>query len=364
MVRGSADARTEGAGSPPSRENEPWAHLVDLQRLASWMDAQGLGRGGIEEAHRLSGGTQNVLLRFTRGGREYVLRRPPASPYLDGSETMRREARVLSALAAGDTPHPRLIANEPTGEVLGAAFYLMEPVDGFCPAQGMPSLHGEDPAVRHAMGLSVVDALAALRRVDMGQPSLAGLGKPEGFLERQAPRWMRQLESYEAYAGWDGRADIPGVERVADWLAAHVPRDYRPGVIHGDFHLGNLLFEPASPKVAAIVDWELATVGDPMVDFGCLLATWADPDGSHPGCISVTPWDGFPTETELATRYAEVTGASVADLTWYVVLACFKLGILQEGTYARAAAGQAERATADWMHATTIKLFERALSRI
>lgn len=352
------------AGDAPSRADEPWAHLVDLRRLAAWMDGRQLGQGAIQDAHRLPGGTQNILVRFTRDGRSYVLRRPPASPYLDGSETMRREARVLAALGGTDAPHPRLIADEPTGEVLGAAFYLMEPVDGFCPPQGMPSPHAEDAALRHAMGLSVVHALAALRQVDIRQPTLAGLGKPDGFLERQAPRWMRQLESYEAYAGWDGRADIPGVERVASWLAAHVPKVYRPGVIHGDFHLGNLLFERASPRVAAIVDWELATLGDPLVDFGCLLATWADPDGSHPGCISVTPWDGFPTEVELAELYGDVTGVSVADLNWYVVLACFKLGILQEGTYARAAAGQAERAIADWMHATTIKLFERALSRI
>ena len=271
---------------------------------------------------------------------------------------------MLAALAGSATPHPRLVADEPTGDVLGAAFYLMEPVEGFCAPQGMPSPHADDPALRHAMGLSIVDALAALRQVDLSQPILVGLGRPDGFLERQVPRWMRQLESYEAYAGWDGRADIPGVERLAAWLSARVPRDYRPGVIHGDFHLNNLLFDYGSPKVAAIVDWELATLGDPMVDLGCLLATWADPDGSHPGCISVTPSTGFPTEAELAARYAEVTGASVADLNWYVVLACFKLGILQEGTYARAAVGQAERAMADWMHGTTIKLFERALSRI
>lgn len=328
------------------------------------MDGLGLGGGDITDARRLPGGTQNILLRFERAGRAYVLRRPPANPYLDGSETMRREARVLAALAESDTPHPKLIADEPTGEVLGAAFYLMEPVDGFCASPAIPSPHADDPSLRHAMGLSVVDALAALRRVDISHPKLAGLGRPDGFLERQAPRWMRQLESYAAYDGWTGRVDIPGVETVEAWLSAHVPKACHSGLIHGDFHLGNVLFHRKTPDLVAIVDWELATLGDPMIDLGCLLATWADPEGRHPGCISVEPWSGFPTESELAARYQDATGVSVADLNWYVVLACFKLGILQEGTYARAAVGQAERATADWMHAATIKLFERALARI
>lgn len=348
----------------PSRANEPWAHLVDLDRLGRWMDARGLGAGPIEAPQRLSGGTQNVLLRFIRDGREYVLRRPPENPYVDGSETMRREARVLRAMASSETPHPRLIADEPDADVLGAAFYLMEPIEGFCPPQGLPSPHADDPALRHAMGISVVDALAALRSVDCRQAGLEGFGRPDGFLERQAPRWIRQLQSYENYAGWDGRADIPGIEKVADWLTAHLPAVYHPGIIHGDFHLGNLLFERSGPRVAAIVDWELATLGDPLIDLGCLLATWADPHGAHPGCIDVTPWAGFPSEAELVAYYAETTGVSMADINWYVVLACFKLGIIQEGTYARAAAGLAERATADWMHATTINLFERALSRI
>jgi len=355
------DRRMAGA---PSRAEEPWTHLVDLDRLRGWMDARGLGEGPLEDARRLSGGTQNVLLRFTRSDRAYVLRRPPEDPYLDGNETMRREARVLRALANSATPHPRLIADEPDAAVLGAAFYLMEPVDGFCPPQGLPAPHAEDPALRHAMGLSAIDALAALRRVDWRKGGLEGFGRPDGFLERQAPRWLRQLQSYESYAGWEGRADIPGVEAIAAWLAAHRPADFHPGVIHGDFHLGNLLFERAGPQVSAIVDWELATLGDPLIDLGCLLATWADPDGAHPGCIDVTPWAGFPSEAELVARYAEATGARVVDVNWYVVLACFKLGIIQEGTYARAAAGLAERATADWMHATTIKLFERALARI
>jgi aminoglycoside phosphotransferase (APT) family kinase protein len=134
--------------------------------------------------------------------------------------------------------------------------------------------------------------------------------------------------------------------------------------MHGDFHFGNIMFERSSGEVAAVVDWELATVGDPAVDLGWLLATWADPDGSHPGCIPVSPWRDFATEAELVERYCGLTGVNPSVINWFVVLACFKLGIIQEGSFARAAAGQADRATAKWMHAASIRLFERALSRI
>lgn len=352
---------------PPSRPDadpDAWRVLVDVPRLEAWMDGQGLGGGPLGDFKALTGGTQNLLLRFERAERPYILRRAPLNPYLDGSGTMRREARVLGALAGSDTPHPRLIAACPDETVLGQAFYLMEPVEGFAPTQAMPPLHAGNAGVRRAMGLAVIDALAALQRVDPMASGLEGFGKPAGFLERQAPRWLKQLASYEQYAGWDGRADLPGLDRIAAWLADNTPAETRVGVIHGDFHLGNLLFSPSGPEVAAIVDWELSTLGDPMIDLGCLLATWADPDGSHPGCISVTPWAGFPTEAELVARYAALTGRAAADANWFVVLACFKLGILQEGTYARAFAGQADMALGRWMHATSINLFNRALKRI
>jgi aminoglycoside phosphotransferase (APT) family kinase protein len=240
----------------------------------------------------------------------------------------------------------------------------MEPIDGFCATSGLPPLHGSDAALRHSMGFSVIDSLATLHAVDYRSVGLHDFGKPDGFLARQVSRWLKQLDSYARYPAWNGRSDIPGIDEVAGWLSTHVPRIQDPTIIHGDFHLGNILFSRTGPDVRAIVDWELATIGDPLVDLGCLLATWADSNGRHPGCISVEPWSGFPEETELVGRYAQRTGRDVTEINWYVVLACFKLGILQEGTYARAAAGQVDRTVADWLHSTSIKLFERALDRI
>ena len=338
---------------------------VDLARLGAWMDAQGLPAGPFEEVERLGGGTQNVLLRFARGGRAYVLRRPPLHKRARSDETMRREARVLAALRGSAVPHPELIAACPDEEVLGAAFYLMEPVRGFNPSTGLPPLHASDPAIRRRMGLAMADAIAALGEVDWRAAGLEGFGRPEGFLARQVPRWQAQLESYAELPGYPG-PDIPGVDAVAAWLEANRPPEAEPGILHGDFHLANVLFDPDGPELAALVDWELATIGDPRLDLGWLLATWPDAEGRGPGAVAagIRPWHGFPTREELLARYAERSRRDLSAAAWYEVLACYKLGIVLEGTHARACAGRAPKAVGDALHATTLGLFERARARM
>ncbi len=337
---------------------------VNLDALALWMEARNLGRGPIENAARLTGGTQNILMRFTRDGRDYVLRRPPISLRANSNETMRREARVLEALKGTDVPHPGFIAACEDESVLGAAFYLMEPVDGFNPASEMPALHAGSPAARRRMGLSLVEASAKLGRLDYRALGLDGLGKPENYLERQVARWKAQLASYGAFKDWPGPDAIPGVARVADWLDANRPDDFRPGVIHGDYHIGNVMFRRDSPEVAAIVDWELTTIGDPMVDLGWLLATWPRGEAPERETIKVTPWAGFPSADELVAHYGAHAGRDTRHARWYAVLACYKLGIIQEGTYARACAGLVPRETGDDLHARTLGLFARALDWI
>jgi aminoglycoside phosphotransferase (APT) family kinase protein len=349
-----------GKAAAPGGDQD-WEVLVPLDRLAAWMDGQGLGEGAIEAPTLLGGGTQNILLRFRRSDRAFVLRRPPKHLRANSNETMRREARVLAALAGTDVRHPGLIAACPEEDVIGAAFYLMEPVEGFTPRDEMPALHAGDPAIRHRMGLEMADAIAALGRIDYAAKGLSNLGKPEGFLERQVPRWRAQLESYHEHPGWPGLAGLPGVDDIGRWLDDNRPRDFRAGLIHGDFHFANVLFSRASADLAAMVDWELVTVGEPLVDLGGLLSHWPE-DGAEVG--PVKPWSGFPTRSELIARYAEMSGRDVSAADWYEVLACYKIGCILEGTYARACAGRAPKETGDFLHATTLGLFQKALKKI
>mgnify|MGYP000844151672 FL=1 len=343
---------------------EKWQDLVDLERLRSWMDSQGLGSGAIDNPRQLAGGTQNILLRFSRDGRDYVLRRSPASPRGDGDATNRREARVLGALATTDVPHPHLIAACSDKDVIGGAFYLMEPVEGFNAVVGMPALHKADPAIRRRMGFALVEGALALARVDHVAVGLADFGKADGFLERQVPRWRAWLDSYRDYEGWPGPDFIPGLDHVADWLTQHRPKTFKPGILHGDYHLANVMYRQDGPELAAIVDWELATIGDPLLDMGWIMATWPEPDGTRTAGTIAEPWDGFPTIEELVAHYQACSDRDASNLKWYGVLGCYKLGIILEGTYARAAAGKAPTATGDKLHDHCIRLFNRALKLI
>lgn len=337
---------------------------VDFAALSAWMDEQGLPPGEIEDAERLAGGTQNVLVRFRRGGESYVLRLPPPHKRANSDETMRREARVLAALAGTDVPHPRLIAAEPSVDVMGAAFYLMEPIDGVNPTVGLPQAYVDDPVWRRELGLAMADGAASVGAVDHVAVGLEGLGKPEGYLERQVARWRAHLDSYASIAEYPG-PEIPGVDRVGEWLDANRPTSWRPGLIHGDYHLANVLCSLDRPGLAAIVDWELTTIGDPLLDLGWLLATWPDMSGTTTsGAVGVQPWTDFPTPEQLVARYAERSDRDLAAIAWYEVLACYKLGIILEGTHARAFAGLAPKETGDQLHASTLGLFQRAHARI
>lgn len=331
---------------------------IDFDALAAWMDGQGLGSGAIADRTLLAGGSQNILIRFVRDGRAYVLRHPPLHPRPESNETMRREARVLRALAGSEVPHPALIADCPDEGVLGAAFYLMEPVAGFNPASGLPSPHRESAELRRRMGLAAVEALARLGAVDYRAVGLDGFGKPDGYLERQVGRWTGQLATYSALEGWPGAGDLGDLDAIAAWLEKHRPQSFEPGIIHGDYHLANIMFRPDCGEVAAIVDWELATIGDPLVDLGWMLATWPE-EGEEP-IMNIRPWDGFPSQAELVAHYRLHSGRKHFDAGWYAVFGCYKLAILLEGTFARACAGKAPREIGAKLHARAQWLIARA----
>jgi aminoglycoside phosphotransferase (APT) family kinase protein len=335
---------------------------VDLDALEAWMEDRGIGHGPVEGVTRLGGGTQNILLRFTRGDRDLVLRRPPLHKRRNSDETMVREAHVLEALAGSDVPHPRFVAGEPSIDVLGAAFYLMEPVDGRNLTEEVDEPHRSDRDVQHRIGLSMVDAIAALGELDVGKVGLGDLGRPDGWLERQPERWARQHRGYLDTDGYDADA-LPLVPELAAWLDEHRPTSWRPGLMHGDFHLANVLVHPTSGALAAVVDWELTTIGDPLVDLGHLLVTW--PTNDLEGAVApAAPLPGLPTPEQLVDRYAERSGRDLSTLTWYRIFAAFRLAILVEGTYVRALRGAADRAVGDDLHRLAVRLLDDAGSHV
>lgn len=333
---------------------------MDRAALTGWMDEQEIGSGPLGDAEPVSGGTQNVMLRLSRGGSHYVLRRGPEHLRKGSNEAMRREMRILAGLAGTDVPHPRLVAACPDEDVLGAAFYLMEPVDGYNASIALSDAALRDPAHRHEMGLAMARSLARIGSVDIVATGLDGVGNADGFLERQVPRWQREADSYAELPGYPGFA-IDGAGETAAWLEANRPTTWAPGLMHGDFHAANVMFDHHDPEVAAVVDWEMCTIGDQLLDLGWFLASWP---GSHPDLDKVAgalaEAGDLAATDELLEAYAQHCDRDLSHVTWYRVLACFKLGIVLEGTHARACAGQAPKETGDLLHRYAVALFAQA----
>ncbi|HDS1738625.1 phosphotransferase family protein [Pseudomonas putida] len=338
---------------------------VRPSQLSAWMDAHGLEAGELCDFERLTGGTQNLIVRFRRGERSFVLRRPPLHPRPDGDKTILREARVLGALAKSGVPHPGLIAACGDTSVIGSAFYLMEPVEGFNPSgRPLKASHADNPEWRRRMGFAMVDALLALGEVIPENVGLEGFGKPQTFLERQVPRWRAHLEACPASERWFGPSGLIGLDDLGQQLENSRPDTFLPGVLHGDFHLANVMFRNDSPELAAVIDWELATLGDPLLDLGWLVATWPDPTGHGAGTIHVQPWDGFPTADELVQHYANGSHRDLSHIDWYIALANYKLAIMLEASHARACAGRASLEIGDKHHASALQLVQNGLSRL
>jgi len=333
---------------------------IELAGIERWLLANDVLKGrGFDEIRQLAGGTQNIVLRFSNGGRGYVLRHPPAKPRPNSNKLLEREIRLLIALAGSDVPHPAVVAACTDLSVAGGVFYVMEAVDGFNPTVAMPEGGAASAPVRHRMGIEMIDGLVALAAVDPIAKGLGDFGKLDGFLERQVSRWAGELQSYERFTGWDGPAALGDVAGVGRWLTENLPPDMRPGIIHGDYHIGNCIFAEDG-SLNAIVDWEMATLGDPLVDLGRLLVSWPTEAEAKPQTMRVAPLDGFPTPAEMIARYAERSGRSLAHLPWFEVLACYKLGLILEGTYARAQAGLADMGTGERLHRSAVFLLDEA----
>lgn len=331
---------------------------VDRGKLLAWMDKQALGDGDISNVRMLSGGTQNIMFLFDRNGRRFVFRAPPPHPRAESNKIMKREGVVLNALSGTTVPHPGFIAGCWDTKILGRYFYLMEPVDGISPANELPKPHNQSRDIRKRMSFSYMEGMAALAGVDYQAVGLTDFGKPDGFLERQAGRWLSQIEGYAKFENWTGSEDLGDYPKIAHWLNDNIPTDYRSGIIHGDCHIGNMMFAIDSGELAAMIDWEMSTIGDPLIDVGWVMATW--PSDPNFRIFNIEPWDGFADVSDMVKHYGDVSGRNMDSIDWFGVLACFKLGAILEGTHARASVGKAPKETGDMLHGITINLFKKA----
>jgi aminoglycoside phosphotransferase (APT) family kinase protein len=312
------------------------ARVIDQGRLARWMDDEGLpGKGEAVEHRFIAGGSQNEIYEIRRGDLHAALRIPPPTAPKGRDDGILREWRILSALGGTDVPHAPAIASCPAAEVLGRPFYLMGFVDGWSPmglsGRAWPAPFQADLEARQGLAYQLVEGIALLGNVDWRARGLGDLGRPDGFHERQVERWTAFLERIR------GRA-LPGFDEAAAWLGSHRPLDYVPGLMHGDYQFANVMYRHGAPaRLAAIVDWEMGTVGDPKLDLGWVVQSWPEdtraPAASASGYVDLT---GMPSRAQLLRRYADVSGRQVDDIDYYVILAKWKLGVVLEQGYQRA----------------------------
>jgi aminoglycoside phosphotransferase (APT) family kinase protein len=326
----------------------------DQAALQRWMREQGLG-SDVTGVEPLTGGTQNIVVRLHVDGRPMVLRRPPLHPRPTSNNTMLREIAALRTLAGTPVPHPGFIAGCDDLGVLGVVFYLMDEVDGFNPGDSMDEAYVRNADWRHRVGLSYAGSLAQLGNAPWEGKPLAELKRPGSFLERQVPQFLRLLESYrhEAYS-----PESLAVTELADWLKARRPEDGKPGIMHGDPHLSNVLLRRDKPELAAFVDWEMCTVGDPLLDLGWMLICWPLETTTITAGAELAALGGLASRRELLDAYLAAGGRETSNLDWYVAMACFKLGIVIEGTWSRYLVGQASRDAGERLHSNAQNLID------
>jgi len=323
--------------TPEQAAQETRPPLIVRRPLEEYLDSQGLGSGEIQ-AERIGDGHSNVTYLVVRDGERFVLRRPPRPPLPPSAHDVLREARLLKALEPTDVRVPRVIAACDDESVLGGVpFYVMEYVEGVV-MSGTVTEPLDSPDERRRISEELIDALVEAHAADWRAVGLEGFGKPTGYLDRQLRRFNGLWEHNKT-------RDLPVVQEVADWLAAHTPEQSDSTIVHGDYRLGNVMFANDPPaRLVAIFDWELATIGDPLADVGYLTATWSEPNrGDRKETmfdnLTVTHGEGFPWRDELVAMYEERSGRSMTDLRWYQALALWKAAVFMEGNYKAAVRG-------------------------
>lgn len=321
-----ASPAQDGRSSPPG---------IDLAALDAYLPSViGGGTAGPLSAQILPGGRSNLTFLLSDGRQTWVLRRPPLGHVLETAHDMAREHRVMSALKGSVVPVPTMVALCRDPDVLGAPFYVMSYISGtvFRSTEQLSALSGEDAA---RTSEALVRALVGLHTTDVSQVGLADLGRPQGYLQRQVGRWAKQLDSTHT-------RQLYGVQQLGERLKASIPNGSRATLVHGDYKLDNVVMDATTPgRLLAVLDWEMATLGDPITDLVNLVIWWDGVRDVNGDAFAAVPADmaGFPASSVLVESYRNLSALDLQALPWYLGLAYFKLAAIFEGMYYREAQG-------------------------
>ena len=329
------------------------ADKIDEAKLAAWMDVHVAGFEGPVEILKFAGGQSNPTYRINAKSKSYVLRRKPLGPLLPSAHAVDREYKVIAGLHPTGFPVAKpfgLCTNE---SVIGSWFYIMDMVEGRTIWDG--AMPGSNPTERRATYEAMIDTLAALHAIDVEAAGLSDYGKPGNYFERQVSRWTKQYRAAETEV-------MPEMERLIEWLPRTLPTQDRVSIVHGDYRIDNMIFAANEPKVVAVLDWELGTLGDPLADFTYVAMAWVTDNGGRSGVMDIDRAAlGIPELDEMVTRYCAATGRDgIPDLNWYFAFNFFRLAGIIQGIKKRVIEGTANSSHAKDMSERVYPLADAA----
>jgi len=330
----------------------------DVPRFRDWL-SEITGEPAEVAVSPIRGGGSCEMFRVERLGQSWVVRRAPLAAVSDTAHQVIREAKIMQSLAGNGVPVPTILAIGEDPGILGAPFFVMNYVNGdVVRRNGLPERIAAEPASHHRIGEELVDTLVALHAVDWRSTVLTELSRPQGFLTRQVDRWMSQLATYRS-------RELHGVDEVATWLAANLPRDGELTVMHGDYKLDNLIWSAhPPPRVASVVDFEMTTVGDPLIDLAWALIFWPEEGNlialAAPGSPNGIAADQCQTPADLARRYAAATGRDLSGFDWYQAFSAWKLAIVLEASFTKYRRGESSNPSHEFFGFVVDQLLSRA----
>jgi aminoglycoside phosphotransferase (APT) family kinase protein len=343
------DIAAEQAREQANTGTKPVAdtHRFDEAALERWMAANVAGYQGPLEVRQFKGGQSNPTYQLVTPGKKYVLRRKPPGKLLPSAHAVDREYKVITAVGATGFPVAKTYGLCVDDGVIGTWFYIMDMVEGrILWDQTLPQY---EPAERSAIFRNKIKTLADLHNTDYAKIGLEDFGRPGNYMGRQVERWTKQYKASETQT-------VPEMERLIEWLPKTLPAQERTSIVHGDYRLDNMIFHPTEPRVIAVLDWELSTLGEPLADFTYLLMNWVN------GAIAALPdlkAHGIPTIEEAVAYYCELTGrAGLPDLNWYFSYNTFRLAGIVQGIIGRVREGTANHPDATNMGPRVVALAE------